>query len=293
MRKFQQSRHQLALAGFCLLLALLVSCLSPIPGHGLIAAEGSVAPAEENYRHIFDLAEELTPQEINSLESDFSDFTQRTGQNLIYVISNNMQGKATRDYAADFYDELFPEDPANGAILLLDLENRELNLVTSGSLIDIVTDYDEETVYDAAWDNLVEGYYARVGLDVRQRLDELVERGVVAGHRRVAEETIPENKISPVEGLISAIIAFIAGGGYVLRTRDSYKPQFRKLGYNFAANSLLAFTDPIDQLLKRRVRHIPVATSNSSSSSRSSRTTTTTFTSRSGRTHGGGSGRKF
>lgn len=301
MRKFilkprtahSQAKNYLALAIFSLLAAFLLSAFASAFIQRPLAAEGSVDTTQEGSRHIYDLAEKLTAQEIQELESDYSDFSKRTGQNLIYVISDNMEGKATRDYAADFYDELFPEDPANGAILLLDLQNKEINLVTSGSLIDIVTDYDEETVYDAVWDDLVRGDYARVALAARKRLDELVERGVVAGHRRVAEETPAVKKISPLEGLISAGIAFLVSGSYVLTTKSAYKPQYRTMGYNFAANSLLALTSPVDHLIRSRVRHIPVSRSSSSGSSGKSHTTTTTFTGSSGRTHGGGSGRKF
>ena len=282
-----------------ILLALTVTVFS-VSSQTVKALEASKASEEKEYtvtefQRMYDLVGELTPEEATDLRERLAEFTRKTGQNLIYVISNDMEGKRTRDYGADFYDELFPEDPANGAILLLDLENRELNLVTSGSMVDIVTDYDEETVYDAAWDNLVSGNYYGVGLDAIKRLEDLVARGVVIGHTQVPEQVPPKKSISLTEVLVSAGIALVTGGGFYGATASSYKAKPKKMGYNFGLYSLVALAEPVDTLVNSSIRLIPrvQATGSSGSSSGPSKTSTTTFKGSSGRTHGGGGGRKF
>lgn len=273
---------------FLALVLLLTLGLTALNGVQAEAAEGKLVQTS-----FYDYVGLTSPQEAKTLNLNFAAFTEETGYNFIYVIADDMLGKATRDYAADLYDEMFPEDPASGAILLLDLENRELNFVTSGEMIDIVTDYDEERIYDAAWDSLVEGNYYQVGLDVLHKLESLVERGVVAGHRRVSEDEAKARPrgLSWYEAGISAILSLGGGLSYVLSTRSSYKPQTKKMGYDFLTNSLIALKDPVDELTGRRIRYLPPPQTRSRSGS--SRTTSTTFRGSSGRTHGGGGGRKF
>lgn len=302
-RKIKNLGLTLALLIFCLALILSGAKLSVYAENPSKAKSSETAKDYETIQRIYDEADLLSSEEEVYLENYLDKFSKANQQDLIFVSSADMQGKATRDFAADFYDEKFPQNDASGAIILLDMENRELNIVTTGSMIDIFTDYDEERLYDAGWDSLLEGNYAGMVEDIVQEMSYLMDRGVVAGHQRMSEEEAylagkeekRENTLSPVEIAASGLVSLIGGGSFYGITKSKYKPQTRKPNYNVSANSLVAMAAPLDKLINQQIRYIPVESSNqqNQSSSYNSRTTTTTFTGSSGKTHGGGSGRKF
>lgn len=283
-RKFNRRSTHIALVGIlalCLLLGILRAAV--------FAAE------TETHRRVFDQAELLSRGEQVLLEEQLTDLQERYGEDIIILTTADREGKATRDLAADFYDELYPEKTASGAIILLYYPGipgqNEINLVTTGHLIDVVTDYDEERVYDAAMSGLETGNFYQALTDMTTKLEQLMERGVVAGHRRVAEAE--PNSLSTVEAVISGVAALLTGGTYQRSIRSSYKAKPRSLSYALSSNSLLSLAPISDQLIKSSVRYVPRPQPQTYSGGGSSRHTTTTFTGSSGRTHGGGGGRKF
>ena len=70
-------------------------------------------------------------------------------------ITNDTEGKTVQQYGADFYVEhdLGLGENYDGVIFVLDMGNREGQIITSGKAIDIYTDY----YIDQMWDNMV-GY---------------------------------------------------------------------------------------------------------------------------------------
>ncbi len=290
--------HRPIISFLSLLLALSLS----LSFGSLILAESSEesdAAAETGYSvkdipHVYDEAELLTEAERTNLEADLRTFIEKYGEEVIFVSTRDTKGKSTRDFAADFYDESYPEEDASGAIILLDMQHRELNIVCTGNMMSVVTDYDMETLYDAGWDSLLaEDYYA-MNQDILAQMGTLLDRGVVAGHSfREESPEKAENTLSIMDVIISLIASLGVGGSYVARNKSSYKAKTRPLSYSVVNNSIIHFARPIDELINSTVKIIPVATSNSSSKPYNPRTTTTTFKGSSGRTHSGGKGRKF
>ena len=72
---------------------------------------------------------------------------------LAFLTTNDTEGKSVQQYGADFYVEqnLGLGENYDGVIFVLDMGNREGQIITSGKAIDIYTDY----YIDVMWDDMV------------------------------------------------------------------------------------------------------------------------------------------
>ncbi|MBQ5709612.1 MAG: TPM domain-containing protein, partial [Anaerotignum sp.] len=98
---------------------------------------------EMTEQRVFDYAELLSDADEREMHLWVADMQENWGMDLAFLPTNDTEGKSVQQYGADFYVEqnLGLGENYDGVIFVLDMGNREGQIITSGKAIDIYTDY--------------------------------------------------------------------------------------------------------------------------------------------------------
>ena len=143
----RQTKTSLA---FCLFLLLLF-----MPGRTAAAPE-----------RVVDLADVFSDEHVSQLAGEADQLGQAYGMDIVIVPTADAQGKSARDFADDFFDEQGYGVGADysGILFLIDYDNREAYISTSGQGIRYLTDQRIEAVLDAVYTGLsADNPYAAAG----------------------------------------------------------------------------------------------------------------------------------
>ncbi len=94
---------------------------------------------------VYDDAALLTPEEIETLESELDAAGEKTGWNMLMLTTDDTNGKTTQEYADDFFDAI--AENGDGVALLIDMQNREICISTGGIAIRYLTDARIEDIF--------------------------------------------------------------------------------------------------------------------------------------------------
>ena len=109
------------------------------------ASDGSVT-------YVVDQADILSPQEEQAIETRIEEMSQKWKQDFVVVTTNDAEGKDSEEYADDYYD--YHGYQENGVLYLVDLDNGNVWISTSGSMIRFLTDSRIDRVIDAGYSEL-------------------------------------------------------------------------------------------------------------------------------------------
>lgn len=241
---------------------------------------------------LVDLADVFTEEEKSNLQYKAAALGNQFNMDIVIVTTSDAEGKSSRDYADDYFDynDYGLGADRDGILFLIDFDNSEAYISTSGSGIRYLTDERIERVLDDVFDNgLTDGKYYNAADAFLNSTEIFLNEGIPKGQYNAPESK--ENSLTTVEGIIGAVASGTLGLGFFSNIKRKYKTKPRARVFEYRNNSLINLGIKDDNLINSYVttRIIPVASkpSGSSSSGRS-----TTHRSSSGRTHGGG-GRKF
>ena len=261
-----------------LILSLVVFVLNPI-----VSAEKKL---------VFDDAMLFTEDEIVKLEEEANNLSNDYNMDIVIVTTDDADGKTSREYADDYFDygDFGVGDNNDGILFLIDMDNSEAYISTSGNGIRYLTDVRIEKVLDDVFDNgLTDGKYYNAAEAFLNSAEKFLNEGIPKGQYNAPASK--ENSLTTAEGIIGAVASGTLGLGFFSNIKRKYKTKPRARVFEYRNNSIINLGITEDNLINSYVttRIIPVASkpSGSSSSGRS-----TTHHSSSGRTHGGG-GRKF
>ncbi len=255
---------------------------------------------------VFDGAGLFSSGEIEELEEVVAEVREEAGFDAAVMTTDDSEGKSARMYAADRYDELGLGEGSDqsGVLYLIDMDNREIYLLTTGEAIRILTDARIETILDAAYEEVADGNYAASARTALENVAYYAKKGIVSGQYNYDEETgriSVYRSVSIIEFLLALIVSAAVAGGAVMKVKRSYNMEEdpkQLAGYNMAyrASSEFQMAGNKDQLLNTFVTTMLIANavSNGRPGGRSGGSSgrSTTFHGSSGRSHGGG-GRKF
>lgn len=278
------------------------------------------AAAEE--KRVFDQAGLFTEEEETELEKSAERAGIETDMTMVIVTCSDADGKTGQEYADDFYDMggFGTGDDYSGALFLIDMDNRQLVISTSGQMIDILTDVRMDRILDEVYEAAADGKYYKAGeifLDQAadycmqgrepdqyfydRDLKQNTESGAYpADLQEGAAEFLHSRRLSLWEIAAAAAVAGIAGLFACISVKNRYemKTDERSIsGFNLSYRSSTSFSwDPgTEQLVNQFVtqRRINTARSGSGGSSRPGRpgSRSTVHQSSSGRRHGGSSRR--
>lgn len=241
---------------------------------------------------VFDDAILFTAEEITKLETEANSLSNTYHMDIVIVTTKDTDGKTSREYADDFFDyESFGVgDNHDGILFLIDMDNREVYISTSGIGIKYLTDERIEGILDKVFDNVVSGDYYEVANGFLKGTNDYLESGIPSSQYNKSEYIKPKNKLTFTDIIISLVGGILTSSIFYFTIKSVYKTPRNGNSFAYKENSFVNLTSNEDKLIDTFVTHriIPKPTDNSNSSSGRS----TTHTSSSGNTHGGG-GRKF
>lgn len=273
----------------------------PVDSAVVVAAAGKLSGSDTR---VFDQAGLLTEQEAEDLEGRVSDLRARMKMDVVLVTTDDAGRRDSRSYADDFYDNhgFGTGSDASGVLFLIDMDNREIYISTTGMMIRHLTDQRIDSILDNCYDYMVDGDYAGAMKQFLADLEHEYQKGIQSGQYNYDEETGRRSVYRSIrwyEALIAIVAAAVCAGGACLNVVNSYgmkRERKHALGAMMAyrADAKYAMGIRNDILRDTSVsRSIIVRSSTGSGSSRgSSSGRSSTHSSSSGRSHGGG-GRKF
>ncbi|MCQ1531242.1 TPM domain-containing protein [Lutispora saccharofermentans] len=239
-----------------------------------------------------DMAGVFTAEEKESLEQKAIALGRQFSMDIVIVTTSDAEGKSSRDYADDYFDYNGYGTGADrdGILFLIDFDNSEAYISTSGSAIRYLTDERIESILDDVFDKgLSDRRYYDAAFAFLDSAEAFLNKGIPKGQYTVSEPV--ENTLTTAEVVIGAAVSGVSGLIFLSGTKRRYKSKPKARIFEYKNNSHLNLGITEDNLVNSYVttRIIPVANKppRSSSSGRS-----TVHRSSSGRSHGGG-GRKF
>ena len=132
---------------------LLLVCL-------LVSAFPSLAAAHDP--RLVDDANLLTSEEQSDLEQKLDTISEELQFEVVIVTTNTLGGKTPTAYAQDYYDYNNYGYGSNhdGILLLISMEDRDWEIVTTGYGITAFTDAGQRWIMDRVLDDLSNGDYA-------------------------------------------------------------------------------------------------------------------------------------
>ena len=252
--------------------------------------------------YVYDYADLLTAEEEEQLQNYAEVMKDVWKMNFLVITTDNAEGKSSMEYADDFYDARFPEDSeVDGMAYLIDMDNREIYLSTSGLAIRYLTDERVEVILDNAYEYVVNGDYCGTF------------EAFFDGSEKFFYEGIPENqynydvntgeidyyeepmKLTFGEFLFALAVALIPAVITVGAIKAKYQLKFEDFHYDAYTDSDVKLSVKSDRLVNKFVTHRRIPRNDGGSGgSRSSGggSRSSVHTSSSGRSHGGG-GRGF
>lgn len=220
------------------------------------------------------------------------------------VITADTQGKSSRDFADDYYDNngFGSGTDYSGLLMLINMEEREVWISATGRAIDIFTDSRISGMTDNIAGFLAEGSYYDACLQFVDEVAYFAAQGVPQGQYRVdsevnaagegqagaeASKTYMSRVIRKMTSPLVFLGALVIAGLATFRASRSSKGSITINNQTYEDQGSFVLSEANEYYIREYTSSVRIA-DNSSKSNRSS----TIHKSSSGRTHGGG-GRKF
>ena len=249
----------------------------------LCLCTGAVAEASR----VTDRADLFTDQEEAALEAMIDQFRAKTGMDFV-ILTSDEPHRNIAALADDFYDN--GGYNSSGALFLIDMYERMPYLGTSGIMINYMTDARIETALDQTYSYLTRGDYAGAAASMLEWVAAYVERGIPEGQYTAEDEELALDTGEIGLAILAAAIAAFAFRGSVKR---SYNLKGSTYAYAFRENSTVTLTGQEDEYLRTTTTRVKKVEVQSSGSGGSHSGRSTVHRSSSGRSHGGGAGKRF
>lgn len=241
---------------------------------------------EEN---VFDAAGLLTDAESASLNGNTAEIKVKTGWNIFLLTTEDAEGKTPMEYADDFFDENSPQQQ-DGAVLLIDMDNREICISTCGTAIRYLTDERLDDILDEAYGYVRNGNYAECFKTMLNGMERYYDAGIPSGQYNYDVQTgnVSVHRSLTFGEILIAISAAIAAGAIVFfMIVGNYRLKFGAYCYDFRKNGKVNLTNKQDLFINEIVTHRHIPKQNSGGGGGGNRGRSSTHTSSSGRSHGG------
>lgn len=236
--------------------------------------------------YVVDQADILSQQEEQAIETRIEEMSQKWKQDFVVVTTNDAEGKDSEEYADDYYD--YHGYQENGVLYLVDLDNGNVWISTSGSMIRFLTDRRIDRVIDAGYSQLKSHNYGEGFLAMLDQTEDYMEEGIPDNQYTYDVET---GKVSRHYGLtaweiIIVLLLGLGAGGIVFASVNAkYQMKSGTYFYPFREKGRIQFTRREDIFVNQTVtrRKIPKNPPSNGGGGQSS-----VHTSSSGASHGGG-----
>lgn len=251
---------------------------------------------------VFDDADSFTVEEESLLNDTIAEIYASHNFDVVLHTTPSLGGKAVRDYAADYFDYggFGYGENADGLIFVISMAERDYVTVTTGSGIQIFTDYGIEQIELDAKPYLSQGDYFGAMKRYLGNVSDFIVHATKNTDEKGAVRYTPYDVDSPVRlksaferlsGIAPAVILIALGVALVVVSimRASMKTaRSQPDAASYVIDGSLSLTRREDIYLYTTTTRTKIESNNSSGGGGSS-----TFRGSSGRIHGGGRGGKF
>ena len=243
-----------------------------------------------------DKADILSDTEEASVGSALDALCSQTGYDFFAVSTNDNGGKGPRTFAEEYYNDHCTSD--NGAVFLIDMGERTLQIVTTGKMLYYLTDERIDRILDHAYDYAADGNYAGAFVSMISDTGDYMSAGKAATHL-YNEDTGKVTKVRSfdlTDAAFCLLLGFVSAIAACLLVTASYRMKFGKYRYDFRKHSRLFPGAARDILVGKTVTHRRIPRNDSSGSGgggRSSGSGTSSYHSGAGGRSFGGGSRKF
>mgnify|MGYP002621086700 CR=1 FL=1 len=242
-----------------------------------------------------DDAQLFSDSEVQQIETLAKEIETSWQMNVLVMTCDDADGRESNEVLEDTYEEygLESNDAKGGIALIIDMDNRELNLVTERDMIYYITDYREEKIYDAAQSYASDGEYGNAMIAMLKKVQQYLNEGIPNKQYTYDTEI---GRIVRYHSLASGdiLLAFFAGlmvAAIVSVVLYRSYTVVKKYRYSTEKNARLKITAQRDILVNQFVTHRRIEKDPPSGGGDSGRTST--HHSSGGHTYGGGKGRGF
>lgn len=248
---------------------------------------------------VYDYAELFSESQREMMENNASEMSERLKLDIVIVTTNDNQGKTSREYADDFFDDngFGYGGGEDGLLLLINMEDREVYISTCGKGIQYFTDARINNILDKIYNYLSDGNYYDGAAGFLDEVEFYAQQAIPENQYKQDEATgrIYERYSDDPESrevdlgtriLICLGIAVAAGGIVVGIMALNNRGTSTTNQTTYLDRNSFNIVNSQDRHYDTRVTHVTINTSSGSSGK------STTHSSSSGRSHGGG-GRKF
>ena len=223
-----------------------------------------------------DFASILSSDEKNNLEEKIKEIGDKYKYDIVILTTNNTEGKSSQNYADDFYDynEFGYDEKNSGLLLLINMEDRFINIYTTGDAIKKFSREKIDKIIDDMYDEISGGSYYEAS---EIFLDKV-------------ESTLGWIKYKKIRVLaIAVVIALVISSLSCFGISYKYTHSNSVSGMNYLKNNSVKFIARRDQFITSHVTRTKIEKNNGGGGSGGSGV----HTSSSGTSHGSGSGRHF
>lgn len=211
-------------------------------------------------KYVVDQANLLSDREKQELEDKLQELSAKWKQDFVVVTTDYAEGKTSEEYADDYYDNNGYQE--NGVLYLVDLDNGNVWISTTGAMIRFLTDRRIDLVIDAGYEDLHNRNYAAGFLAMLERTDQYMEEGIPDHQYTYDVETGKISRhyaVSAGEALAAFVIALACGGAFFGITNARYKMKIGSYSYPFHEKGQVRYTRREDILVNQTLtrRRIP------------------------------------
>lgn len=254
------------------------------------AAEKQVS-AQEYGAFVADDADLFDEKQMKALNQRAVELSQKSGFNVIVATIGDAQGKDARTVGEEYYNAYALGD--NGITCLIDMDNREIWLVTAGSAINYLTDKRIDSIIDDAYGLVSDQEYEESLMQMMNGVEKYYKRGV-PDNQKIYDADTGEVTVNRRLTLMELLLALGVGIGAAAITAGSiygkYRLKFHTSNYDFHKSGHLNLTREEDRFVNEIVTHHHIERDEEGSGSGGN--TSTVHSGSGGRSFGGG-GRKF
>ncbi len=233
----------------CFLLAFIFVLISAVPvfaaGYGaggrssVRGPYGASLSTSADFDKIYDQAGLFTASEKKALSDSAVRLASKMNMDVVIVTTSQNSGSA-EDYAEWFYYDngLGTGSNEDGVLLLFDMANRELYVMTAGRMIRYLTDSRIDTILDDAYEYASGGDYYNTAKSFLADVETCYDYGIGSGQYNEDSATGKVSRyhtISPVFVILGAAVAAVCGIAAVRSVTREYgmKDDISNLTANF------------------------------------------------------------
>ncbi len=246
---------------------------------------------------VYDNAGLFNGGEYEALLEKAQSLSETAEVDIIIVTTDDAGGKTSRDYADDYYD--YNGFGPDGVLLLIDMDNRNAYISTSGIMIRYLTDARIDSMLDDVVTELADGGYYSAAVKFLNRTEGYLGAGIPDGQHNYDSETGEIDEYHDVEAvksltageiIVSLAVGAAVGLAVVGGIKRSYSMKTTGYSYPYASKGSLELSQRADELIDHHVTRTVIHVHHDNDGGGGSRSTT--HSSSGGNTHGG-RGRSF